>query len=634
VNDALQATLMQFGGRLHLVLLHLPIGIWFLLAVMEFGGAAIRRKVSRAVITVTAWVGALTAAVAAGSGWLLGLEEGAGGGTTDLVVYVGKSLEVHRWAGITFAALAVLAAAFAPLANRATFRFLTLMSLLAMTVTGHTGGDMVHGSGFLTEPFEQREERAPEAVNERPAESTTAQQPAEGVATGATFATQVQPILLRYCAKCHGEKKQKGDLALHTRAAIEAGGEGGAVYVGGSPDASTLLTLVELPIDDDDHMPPEDKPQPSPEDVATLRAWIAAGAPFEGSFTATGPTRPTRPSKPDGPEQPGQAGQQDSASPATPPSETPGSETSGSEQPGTEPPANEAPATERLAPQKPTTTPPVPRVQGGQDASPARSAGAGKQAANEHSDSADVPGRADQSAAIAALQERQVHVEGSAAAGTLLVDFGPVANAFAADELLALLTPLAACIQELSLARTSADDRCLELCGRMPHLRRLDVRRTKVSSQGLKALTVLTGLRELVVAQNPLDDGAVTTLLELPVLERLFVWQCGLSADALAELGRRAELHIDDGELVADNVLEVEPEVAFRNDLPPPGAEPQDEAAAARAALLRPKNATCPVSGQPVDPRYTIVHGDRTVGFCCPNCPKEFWGDPARFTVN
>ncbi len=54
MNDALQATLMQFGGRLHLVLLHLPIGIWFLLAVMEFGGAAIRRKVSRAVITENA----------------------------------------------------------------------------------------------------------------------------------------------------------------------------------------------------------------------------------------------------------------------------------------------------------------------------------------------------------------------------------------------------------------------------------------------------------------------------------------------------------------------------------------------------------------------------------------------------
>jgi len=46
-------------------------------------------------------------------------------------------------------------------------------------------------------------------------------------------------------------------------------------------------------------------------------------------------------------------------------------------------------------------------------------------------------------------------------------------------------------------------------------------------------------------------------------------------------------------------------------------------------------NATCPVSGSPVNPKYALVHtsaaGPRVIGFCCPNCPKEFWADPAKF---
>ena len=75
-------------------------------------------------------------------------------------------------------------------------------------------------------------------------------------------------------------------------------------------------------------------------------------------------------------------------------------------------------------------------------------------------------------------------------------------------------------------------------------------------------------------------------------------------------------------------VLEVEGELVFSSDRPQPGAELVPEA-------LRPVNATCPVSGSPVNPEYSLVHafadGSRVVGFCCPKCPAEFWADPAAF---
>jgi hypothetical protein len=58
-------------------------------------------------------------------------------------------------------------------------------------------------------------------------------------------------------------------------------------------------------MDDDMHMPPKGKPQPTPREISILRDWIAAGAPFgpvetatEKQQTVTGTTLPARPEIP------------------------------------------------------------------------------------------------------------------------------------------------------------------------------------------------------------------------------------------------------------------------------------------------------------------------------------------------
>src|SRR6185503_19994159 len=48
------------------------------------------------------------------------------------------------------------------------------------------------------------------------------------------------------------------------------------------PGQSLLLQRLRLPVDDEDHMPPAAKPQPTAEEMDALEAWIGAGAPFEG----------------------------------------------------------------------------------------------------------------------------------------------------------------------------------------------------------------------------------------------------------------------------------------------------------------------------------------------------------------
>src|SRR5262249_46221541 len=44
---------------------------------------------------------------------------------------------------------------------------------------------------------------------------------------------------------------------------------------------SEMLRRLKLPADDDDHMPPSEKPQPTAEEIAAIEKWIAAGAPLD-----------------------------------------------------------------------------------------------------------------------------------------------------------------------------------------------------------------------------------------------------------------------------------------------------------------------------------------------------------------
>ncbi len=91
----------------------------------------------------------------------------------------------------------------------------------------------------------------------------------------------------------------------------------------------------------------------------------------------------------------------------------------------------------------------------------------------------------------------------------------------------------------------------------------------------------------------------------------------------LALIGRlrtgRPVMVLDTGALASGEPLEVEPDLVFTDDAP--GLD----------APLYATNSICPVSGQPVDPRYAVLFEGHLVGLCCPNCPGKFWADPEAF---
>ena len=92
------------------------------------------------------------------------------------------------------------------------------------------------------------------------------------------FESQVRPLLVNRCYKCHSAKSDpiEGGLRLDSREAWRRGGDAGAVIVPGKPGASRLLTAV-LYQDPTLAMPP-DAALPKRE-IEVLRQWIAMGAP-------------------------------------------------------------------------------------------------------------------------------------------------------------------------------------------------------------------------------------------------------------------------------------------------------------------------------------------------------------------
>jgi len=97
-------------------------------------------------------------------------------------------------------------------------------------------------------------------------------------AAAPSYEQDVVPILRTYCSGCHNDADKEGELSVERFASLRRGGaESGDPVKPGDPAGSVMVKRIESK--EGDHMPPDDEPQPSAADVATLKAWIVAGAP-------------------------------------------------------------------------------------------------------------------------------------------------------------------------------------------------------------------------------------------------------------------------------------------------------------------------------------------------------------------
>jgi hypothetical protein len=93
------------------------------------------------------------------------------------------------------------------------------------------------------------------------------------------FVDHVLPILQKHCFSCHGEEKAESGLRLDQKKQALAGGDSGPVIIPGNSAESRLIHLVSG--QDGELMPPADKGERlAAKDVALLKTWIDAGAPW------------------------------------------------------------------------------------------------------------------------------------------------------------------------------------------------------------------------------------------------------------------------------------------------------------------------------------------------------------------
>lgn len=267
--------LIGFFGRFHPFLNHLPIGLLVGLLAIELVAHAIASPLPRRVITGLAWITAISAVLSALSGYVLSLES----------QYAGGAIETHRNLGLAVAATAVVMAIIHLGAREGTretalktYRVFLVVAVLLLIPAAHLGGTITHGEGFLTAPL--REDTTVAAAGR------SAQAPGTEPKKGLEYPRDVAPILAARCGACHGTTKKKGGLSLASREAILAGGEDGPVIVAGKPGESEVIRRLRLPIDDEHHMPPDTKPQPTAEEIGILARWIAEGAAFDGAAAA------------------------------------------------------------------------------------------------------------------------------------------------------------------------------------------------------------------------------------------------------------------------------------------------------------------------------------------------------------
>ncbi|MEZ0483774.1 c-type cytochrome domain-containing protein [Fibrella aquatica] len=254
-------------GRLHPMLLHLPIGLLVVVGLLwvfrrSFAGDGVE-LLFRFLLLITA----LTSVTAALMGFFLSREGG----------YADNLLNWHKYTGVGMSVLAygLFLLSQREAGNKPVFGPLLGLSTLCLFVTGHFGASLTHGEEYLFPNAEP--ETAIAFTDETP-----------------VFVSTIEPILKAKCYQCHNEQKQKGQLLMSTLAGLLKGGKNGPVWVAGDPLNSHLIQRVDLPLDDKKHMPPKGKPQLAPDEVALLTAWIKAGADTKKSLRALAQNDPLR----------------------------------------------------------------------------------------------------------------------------------------------------------------------------------------------------------------------------------------------------------------------------------------------------------------------------------------------------
>lgn len=251
---------LQPFGRMHPLILHLPIVLLLVSLALEFfGWNKPRHAISSPYQELTGHLlfgGVLTSGLAVIMGIFLAREDG----------YTQEALQAHKWTGVAvfFLSGVIFFVRSSSWYNATAAKAGAIATTVCLVVAGHLGGSVTHGGNFVLNP-----------VLDHAQEASVPLEQAE------VFPHVIKPLLETKCVSCHNPEKRKGKLLLTDEEAVRRGGKSGALFVAGHPDSSLLLKRIHLPVEHKKHMPPSGKPQLSDVEKDLLYHWIRSGHAFE-----------------------------------------------------------------------------------------------------------------------------------------------------------------------------------------------------------------------------------------------------------------------------------------------------------------------------------------------------------------
>jgi hypothetical protein len=270
-------------GRLHFPLLHFPIALIFAAGLLEIAWRRGDRLQRRTFIAPLLWATAASTVATVVAGLALAESEPFDGAQADTFL-------VHRGLGI---ATAVSAVVLLILQRRGAWAYRPLLglSVVAVTVVGHLGGELVHGAGYLTRVRAAPSTTAVAAADDdsRPRKASDGddgddsvevreRHPEGPLVDRPEYLAHIKPLFERSCVKCHGPEKRKSGLRLDQKRYAFKGGESGpTAIVPGDAGKSLVFTSCAMAPDEDGVMPPRGKLLALSE-VETLKRWIDQGA--------------------------------------------------------------------------------------------------------------------------------------------------------------------------------------------------------------------------------------------------------------------------------------------------------------------------------------------------------------------
>jgi len=241
-------------GRMHPLLLHLPIGFVVLLVLFSFLKNEIETKSYEIIRTLLLTLTALSAAIVALMGFFLSREGG----------YDERLLQFHKFTGIFVSLLAYVVIIFDEKLSSKTYPNWALLGIMA--VAGHFGAGITHGENYLFEAW-QKTDIAPQFSETDP-----------------MYKAAIFPILEAKCVACHNDDKTKGQLNMSSIEKIFKGGKNGLIWKVGDALNSHIIQRASLPLEHKEHMPPKGKPQLTNDEIALLTTWINEGADVKKAF--------------------------------------------------------------------------------------------------------------------------------------------------------------------------------------------------------------------------------------------------------------------------------------------------------------------------------------------------------------